>query len=85
MKTIKRKTKKVNPEEEIINKMEKFLSKKFPKYVVEVKTTSDDGGKLVEIHADSGQVSRAIRDALPLKWEGWRTVVINRYAVSGAE
>ena len=85
MKTIKRKAKKLSPELEIVAKMEKFLAKKFPKYFVEVKTTSDDGGKVLEIHADSGKVSRAVRDSVPLKWEGWRTVVINRYAVSGEE
>lgn len=85
MKTIKRKAKKMSPEEEIIMKMEKFLGKKFPKIFAEVKTTSDDGGKLVEIHVENKTASRAIRDALSLKWEGWRTVVINRYAVSGEE
>jgi len=31
------------------------------------------------------KLSKAMRDFLPLNWEGWRTVVINRYTASGAE
>ena len=77
--------KKKGSEEDIITKMTKHLQKKFPKRELEVKTTSDDGGKVLEVHVNEPKLSRAVRDFLPLSWEGWRTVVINRYATSGAE
>lgn len=72
-------------DEDVIAKMRKMLDKKFPKREIDVKITSDDGGRLVEIHVEEAKLSKQMRDFIPLNWEGWRTVVINRYAASGAE
>lgn len=77
--------KKKGSDEDVISKMTKHVQKKFPKREVEVKITSDDGGRVLEVHVEDPKLSRAIRDFLPLNWEGWRTVVINRYAASGAK
>jgi hypothetical protein len=82
MKVVK---KKKGSDEDIITKMTKHVQKKFPKREIEVKITSDDGGRVLEVHVNEAKLSRAVRDFLPLNWEGWRTVVINRYATSGAE
>lgn len=72
-------------DEDVISKMRKHLDKKFPKREIEVKITSDDGGRVIEIHVEESKLSKQMRDFIPLNWEGWRTVVINRYAASGAE
>lgn len=77
--------KKKGSDEDVVVKMTKHIQKKFPKREVEVKITSDDGGRLIEVHVNEAKLSRAVREFLPLNWEGWRTVVINRYAASGAE
>jgi hypothetical protein len=77
--------KKKGSDEDVITKMTKHLQKKFPKRELEVKIASDDGGRLIEIHVNEPKLSKSMRDFLPLNWEGWRTVVINRYAASGAE
>lgn len=77
--------KKKGSDEDIITKMTKHVQKKFPKREIEVKITSDDGGRVLEVHVNEAKLSRSVRDFLPLNWEGWRTVVINRYATSGAE
>ena len=77
--------KKKGSDEDVIAKMTKHVQKKFPKREIEVKITSDDGGRVLEVHVNEATLSRSVRDFLPLKWEGWRTVVINRYATSGAE
>jgi len=77
--------KKKGSDEDVIAKMTKHLQKKFPKREIEVKITSDDGGRLIEVHINEAKLSRSVREFLPLNWEGWRTVVINRYAASGAE
>ena len=77
--------KKKGSDEDVIAKMTKHLQKKFPKRELEVKIASDDGGRLIEIHVGEAKLSKSMRDFLPLNWEGWRTVVINRYAASGAE
>jgi hypothetical protein len=77
--------KKKGSDEDVIAKMTKLLQKKFPKREIEVKITSDDGGRLIEVHVNEAKLSRSVREFLPLNWEGWRTVVINRYAASGAE
>jgi len=77
--------KKKGSDEDVITKMTKHLQKKFPKREIEVKITSDDGGRLIEVHISEAKLSRQVREFLPLNWEGWRTVVINRYAASGAE
>lgn len=69
----------------VLAKLKKLIDKKFPKRLYELKIGSDDGGRMIEIITEEGKLSRAIRDFMPLNWEGWRTVVINRYAVSGAE
>lgn len=72
-------------DEDVVSKMRKQLDKKFPKREIDVKVTSDDGGRLIEIHVEESKLSKQIRDFISLNWEGWRTVVINRYAASGAE
>lgn len=72
-------------DEDVVAKMRKQLEKKFPKREIDVKVTSDDGGRLIEIHVEEAKLSKQIRDFISLNWEGWRTVVINRYAASGAE
>lgn len=72
-------------DEDVIAKMRKQIEKKFPKREFEVKVGSDDGGRLVEVHVEESKFSKQLRDFIPLNWEGWRTVVINRYAASGAE
>lgn len=72
-------------DEDVVAKMRKQLDKKFPKREIDVKITSDDGGRLIEIHVEEAKLSKQIRDFISLNWEGWRTVVINRYAASGAE
>ena len=77
--------KKKGSDEDVIAKMTKHIQKKFPKREVEVKITSDDGRRLIEVHVNEAKLSRSVREFLPLNWEGWRTVVINRYAASGAE
>jgi hypothetical protein len=77
--------KKKGSDEEVISRMSKHVGKKFPKREIEVKIVSDDGGRLIEVHINEAKLSKAVRDFLPLNWEGWRTVVINRYAASGAE
>jgi hypothetical protein len=66
-------------------KLKKLIDKKFPKRLYELKIGSDDGGRMIDIIVDESKLSRAIRDFMPLNWEGWRTVVINRYTASGAE
>lgn len=77
--------KKKGSDEDVIAKMTKHIQKKFPKRELEVKIASDDGGRLIEVHVNESKFSKSVRDFLPLNWEGWRTVVINRYAASGAE
>ena len=77
--------KKKSSDEDVVAKMTKHLQKKFPKRELEVKISSDDGGRLIEVHVVEPKLSKAMRDFLPLNWEGWRTVVINRYTASGAE
>jgi hypothetical protein len=77
--------KKKGSDEDVISKVHKQVSKKFPNRDFEVKIASDDGGRVIEIHINESNLSRQVRDLMPLNWEGWRTVVINRYAVSGAE
>lgn len=69
----------------VLAKIKKVIDKKFPKRLYELKIGSDDGGRMIEIILEEAKLSRAIRDFIPLNWEGWRTVVINRYAASGAE
>ena len=77
--------KKKSSDEDVVAKMTKHPQKKFPKRELEVKISSDDGGRLIEVHVVEPKLSKAMRDFLPLNWEGWRTVVINRYTASGAE
>jgi hypothetical protein len=77
--------KKKGSDDDIITKMTKHVQKKFPKREIEVKIASDDGGRVLEVHVNEAKLSRAVRDFLPLNWEGWRTVVINRYATPGVE
>ncbi len=76
--------KKKKSETDLVTKMMKHISKKFPKREFEVKLTTDDGGKVLEVHTNEAKLSHQIRSFLPLNWDGWRTVVINRYA-SGDE
>ena len=77
--------KRKSSDEDVVSKLTKHLQKKFPKRELEVKITSDDGGRVLEVHVSESKFSKAVRDFLPLNWDGWRTVVINRYAASGAE
>lgn len=67
-------------EVDVAVKMTKHISKKFPKREIEVRLATDDGGKLIEVHVSDAKLSSQLRAFLPLNWEGWRTVVINRYA-----
>lgn len=76
---------KKDSDEVVLGKLKKLIDKKFPKRLYELKISSDDGGRMIDIIVDESKLSRAIRDFMPLNWEGWRTVVINRYAASGAE
>ena len=76
---------KKDPDEHVLGKLKKLIDKKFPKRIYELKISSDDGGRMIDIIVDESKLSRAIRDFMPLNWEGWRTVVINRYTASGAE
>lgn len=76
---------KKDSDEVVLGKLKKLIDKKFPKRLYELKIGSDDGGRMIDIIVDESKLSRAIRDFMPLNWEGWRTVVINRYAASGAE
>ena len=76
---------KKDPDEDVLGKLKKLIDKKFPKRLYELKISSDDGGRMIDIIVDESKLSRAIRDFMPLNWEGWRTVVINRYTASGAE
>ena len=76
---------KKDSDEVVLGKLKKLIDKKFPKRLYELKIGSDDGGRMIDIIVDESKLSRAILDFMPLNWEGWRTVVINRYAASGAE
>ena len=68
-----------------IEKIKKVIDKKFPNRLYEIKIGSDDGGRTIDIVVDEQKLSRSMRDFIPLNWEGWRTIVINRYTASGAE
>lgn len=76
---------KKDPDTVVIEKIKKIVEKKFPRRLYEVKIGSDDGGRMIEIHVEEAKLSKSLRAFMPLNWEGWRTVVIIRYAAPGAE
>ena len=39
--------------------------------------TSDDGGQVLEIWVQGGEISPQIRKLIPVNYEGWRTVVFS--------
>ncbi len=54
----------------------KLLLGEFGDRDIEIKTSSDDGGSVAEIWVYNEESSQEIRGIIPLKYQGWRTVVI---------
>jgi hypothetical protein len=54
----------------------KLLLGEFGDRDIEVSTVSDDGGPVAEIRVLGTESSKRMRRLIPLKYEGWRTVVI---------
>ena len=63
--------KKYSPEE-----IQKLILGEFGDKDIVVKTSSDDGGQVLEIWVQGKESSIEIRKLIPLNYEGWRTVVI---------
>jgi hypothetical protein len=38
---------------------------------------NDDGGPVIEIRSSEEESSKSIRDLIPLKYQGWRVVVMS--------
>ncbi len=62
--------KKHSPEE-----IQKLILGEFGDRDITVKTSSDDGGSVLEIWVQGNESSKEIRKLIPLNYEGWRTVV----------
>lgn len=55
----------------------KLILGKFGDRDIEVKTASDDGGSVAEIHLSIEESPAEIRSLIPLTFLGWRVVIMN--------
>jgi hypothetical protein len=62
--------KKHSPEE-----IQKLILGEFGDRDIMTKTSSDDGGSVLEIYVQGKESSEEIRKLIPLNYDGWRTVV----------
>lgn len=57
--------------------IEKLVLGEFGDRDITTKTTSDDGGSVLEIHVQGVESSEEIRRLIPLNYYGWQTVVFH--------
>lgn len=55
----------------------KLILGKFGDRDIEVKTATDDGGSVAEIHPSESESPSEIRNLIPLTFLGWRIVIMN--------